>query len=170
MRIGLLSDSHGRPEPTQRAVRLLVDEGVDLLLHLGDIETAEVLETLVGGVDHAGRLVPPVRVVFGNTDRSPSPLRRHADRLGIAVDHPAGRLSLAGKRLVFLHGHEGSHFEATVEEGADYLCHGHTHCPRDDRLGSTRVINPGALHRAPSYTVATLDVAADRVGWIDVPK
>ena len=53
-------------------------------------------------------------------------------------------------------------------EGVAYLCHGHTHATRDERLGPTRVINPGALFRARRHTVAVLDLARDEVSFLAV--
>jgi predicted phosphodiesterase len=58
--------------------------------------------------------------------------------------------------------------ERAIAEGARYLCHGHTHRQADDRQGSTRVLNPGALFRAKTYSVGLLDTEADRFDLIDV--
>ena len=51
-----------------------------------------------------------------------------------------------------------------------YLCHGHTHTALDARRGKTRVINPGALHRAAEYTVALLDTDTDTLTFYPVPR
>jgi predicted phosphodiesterase len=45
----------------------------------------------------------------------------------------------------------------------DYLLQGHTHVRLDECVGRTRIINPGALHRAAVKTVVTLDTRADRL-------
>ena len=45
----------------------------------------------------------------------------------------------------------------------DYLLLGHSHARRDERIGATRYINAGALHRARPWTVALLDLAKDEV-------
>jgi putative phosphoesterase len=167
-RIGLLADSHGRVEITRRAGLLLLEEGAQLLLHLGDLGSAEVLAALAG-LGEAGRAAPPVRVVFGNIDQDPIGLRRKALALGISVDDPVGELVAAGKRLVFLHGHRRDHLRAALLLSPDYLCHGHTHRPRDERLGATRFINPGALFRARSHTVGLLDLKQDWLKLLEVP-
>ena len=58
---GLLSDSHGCLNTTQRAVTVLLDAGAQVLLHLGDVGSLEVIDALVvQGVE--------TRLVFGNTD------------------------------------------------------------------------------------------------------
>ncbi|RLS46748.1 MAG: metallophosphoesterase, partial [Planctomycetota bacterium] len=54
------------------------------------------------------------------------------------------------------------------KEGVDYLLHGHTHVCRDERHGATRIINPGALHRASEFTVALLDTDSDELQFLVV--
>jgi putative phosphoesterase len=161
MLIGILSDSHGRAEITGRAVRGLRERGAEMLLHLGDVGTEAVIDELVG---HDARLV------LGNCDFPPAPLRRYATYLGIAVDDPMGRLEVGGRRIAFTHGHLDHLMEQALAEGVDYLLHGHTHEARDERIGRTRVINPGALHRAARYTAAILDPAAGRVELLTFSK
>lgn len=166
-KIGLISDSHGRTQTTLRAVDLLLDSGVDVLLHLGDVGSVEVVDALaVEGVSDR-----PVesRLVFGNTDWDIPAMSSYAQSLGIAVDHPAGRLEVDGKRLAFCHGHIEADLQAALDDGVDYLFHGHTHRCSDDRRGGTRVINPGALFRASRYTVAVLDTQSDEVTVHEVP-
>ncbi len=162
-RIGLLSDSHGRAATTSQAVRLLLEQQVDLLLHLGDIGSLEVIDAMIEQVDDQGRLTPPVRLVFGNVDWDADSLARYAVSLGVDVDHPMGWLELDGRTLVYQHGHEQAGMDQALARGVDFLCHGHTHRPRNEKVGPTRLINPGALFRAADYTVAVLDTHADQV-------
>jgi putative phosphoesterase len=169
-RIGLLSDSHGRAATTQRATRLLIEHGAEVLLHLGDIGTLEVLDAMIEKLDAAGKPDPPVHIVFGNCDWDCDALSAYAVNLGISVDDPVGRLKADGRVVVFQHGHQEAAMEQTLAGGADYLCHGHTHEARDDQLGATRVINPGALFRASQYSVALLDTATGEVQFITVPR
>lgn len=131
------------------------------------------------------------RIVFGNTDIEVGALTRYATSLGIVVDHPVGRVSLPGGgeeqvggdagadsgnvanglrggELVFCHGHESAPMRDAVRRGARYLCHGHTHEASDTRQGATRIINPGALHRARQYNVAVLCTESDTVTFYSV--
>jgi putative phosphoesterase len=165
----LLSDSHGRDQITARAVKLLVEAGAEVLLHLGDLGSTGVVEALVEGLDPEGRPRPAVHIVFGNTDWETGDLRRSAEHLGIAVDDPVGRLVVAARTIVFQHGHHQREMDEALAEEVDYLCHGHTHVARDERIGRTRVINPGALHRARQHTVALLEVPRDRLRFLTVP-
>lgn len=170
MKIGLLSDSHGRATTTQRAVQLLIAEGSDVLLHLGDVGTVEVIDALVEQVERNGKLTPAVHVVFGNVDWDAGSLARYADSLGITVDDPVGRLSAGEKTVCYQHGHVDAAMEQALAEGVDYLFHGHTHRTRDETVGETHIVNPGALFRAAEYTVAVVDTDSGDVAFHRVPE
>src|SRR5690554_1349846 len=161
MQIGLLADSHGHADTTAAAVKALRDRGAETLIHLGDVGTTRVLETLTA---------LPAHVVFGNCDLAVDQLTRDAQRLGITVDHPVGTLTIDGKVIVFTHGHLEEPMKQAIEDAAAYLLHGHTHVARDDRFGATRIINPGALHRAARYTAALLNPARDSLELLEIPR
>ena len=57
-----------------------------------------------------------------------------------------------------------------IADGADYLLHGHTHETRDERVGRTRVVNPGALSRAARYTCALLDPRSDALRFLEIAR
>ena len=81
-----------------------------------------------------------------------------------------GLVEVDGKRIAFTHGHLARVMQDAINDGVDYLFYGHTHAVSDERCGRTRLINPGALFRAPRYTAALLDPAADHLRIIEVPK
>ncbi len=159
MLLGLLSDSHGRAAVTANAVTLLLEHGAELLLHLGDIGTDEVIDELARA---------DARIVFGNCDWNAVSLAMHAEQVGVPVDHPMGLLKIDGRRVAYTHGHLEPLMRQALGDGVEYLLHGHTHEPRDERVGATRIINPGALHRAARYTCALLDTSRDAVSWLQV--
>lgn len=159
MLVGLLSDSHGRAARTREALRLLSERGAAMFLHMGDVETEEVLDQLAG-LD--------ARIVFGNNDDERT-LGPYAASLGLTVMHPMGRLTVDGRTIAFTHGHIGRCVVEGSEGGFDYFIHGHTHRMRDERRGATRLVNPGALHRASPFSVALLDPAADSLEFVVVP-
>ncbi len=161
MRIGILSDSHGQAERTAHAVRSLHEAGAELLLHLGDFETEAVMDELVGH---------PARIVMGNCDWDVPAMSRYARSVGLTVDHPMGVIDVDGRRIAFTHGHLAAPMKEALDEGVDYLLHGHSHQLRDERIGHTRVINPGALFRASRYTAAVLDPATDSLRILELPR
>lgn len=153
MLVGILSDSHGDHKIVARAMSLFDAAGVAHVIHCGDVGGVSVFDELVGR---------PLTFVWGNTDYPPPSLYAYAESVGIALPSAEPtRIDLDGKRFAVFHGHESGFHVAVDTLDVDYILHGHTHCQRDDRCGSTRVINPGALHRARRKTVATLDTNRD---------
>lgn len=153
MLIGILSDSHGHPAPVQRAMALFDGLGVEHIIHCGDIGGLEVLDELVGR---------RCTMVWGNTDVPGGGILGFLQAAGLAAPRIGPvQVTLDGKRIAVFHGHERGFEAACVTMEVDYIFHGHTHEKRDDRIGKTRIINPGALHRARLRTVATLDTATD---------
>lgn len=156
--LGILSDSHGQADRTRRAIEALQAAGATRFVHCGDVETEQVLDQLAGLDAH---------VVFGNCDPARS-LGRYADRLGLQVHHPMGRWQVDGRSIAFTHGDDPDLLQAAIDERADFLLHGHTHVRADTQVGATRVINPGALHRARPFTVALLVPATGELRSITV--
>jgi len=165
--LGLLSDTHGRAEIAREAVALLIDHGADLLIHLGDVGTAEVIDALAVTYPRMETQIES-HLVFGNCDWEAAALTQYAQTLGVIAHLPAGEMQIDGKRIVFTHGHVNAVMEHAVDSGADYLLHGHTHLQSDHIQGTTRVINPGALFRASRHTVALLTPESGQLQVLEV--
>lgn len=165
--LGLLSDTHGHSEIANQAVRLLVQRGADILIHLGDVGTAQVIDALAVCRPGSDEQIE-AHLVFGNCDWEVKALTRYAKDLGVIAHDPAGELTIDGKRVVFTHGHRPAVMEQAIQGQADYLLHGHTHRRSDETVAKTRVINPGALFRASKHTVALLTPATDALEVIEV--
>ena len=74
---------------------------------------------------------------------------------------------LAGKRILVIHGDDGYGLRMAIKSGEyDYVFTGHTHRVRDEKVGNTRVINPGALGGAfyEPRSIAYLDLETDQLG------
>jgi len=151
--IGILSDTHDRADTAAAAIRILRDHGAEFFIHCGDVGSERVLDHLAG---------LPSAFVFGNTDFDRVKLANYAQRIDVACYGNFADLDLGGKKIAVLHGDDPKlkHRLLTAQQH-DYLMQGHTHLRADTRVGRTRVINPGALHRAAEKTVATLDTASD---------
>ena len=169
-RLGVIADTHcpefmaELPHSVGRTF-----EGVDLILHAGDVSERSTLETL--------RRIAPVEAVRGDHD-------------GALPDLPATReLTVDGKRVVLVHGQRARWIEEpntllwTLSLGyfvpnrglpselkrrfphADVIVYGHTHRPRADVIDGTLVFNPGAVHQwNPSTTARRL---GQRTGWFE---
>ncbi len=160
MIIGLLSDSHGYCEPVRRALRQFDQMGAEHLIHCGDVGGMDVFDLL------AGR---SCTFVWGNCDDPDPALERYVCGLGLPLPQETPVIvTLAGRTLAVFHGHERAFSAALRRPRSDYILHGHTHLRRDERIGSVRVINPGALHRARPLSAATLDLATGAVTFHDI--
>jgi putative phosphoesterase len=164
MRIGIVSDTHGDVDRLREAMEIFRLHAVGAVVHCGDVGS-EACIALLGSSDAEAWLVA------GNTDRNIPALAAAAAREGVhfagdVVEVPLGD----GRCLVATHGNDGALLgELIREQKVAYVCHGHTHKRRDDRIGDVRVINPGALFHAKVHTVAVLDTDADTVEHIIVP-
>jgi putative phosphoesterase len=111
MRLGVISDTHGllRPEVFDAF------EGVDHILHAGDVGKAEILTEL--------RALAPVTAVYGNTDGME--LRRMLPQVAM--------LELDGFDIVVTHGDQlGSPAPDALHRAfpdAQIIVYGHTHRP-----------------------------------------
>lgn len=146
MRIGLISDTHGR----LRSEVFDHFRDVQRILHAGDVGPPDLLVEL--------EAVAPVTAVFGNTDGFP---------LRSQVPEQA-ELEMDGQTVVLVHGHQlGSPRPDSLREahpGADVIIYGHTHRPLVEDREGVMVVNPGAAGAArfgirPS--VAILELSND---------
>jgi putative phosphoesterase len=166
MRIGLVSDSHGKVDRLGRAMECLAAVGVDAIVHCGDIGSVKCMQALAAaGV--------PAYAVAGNMDRHLDDLAVEAATLGIRFSPRTVEVPLGdGQYLVATHGHREDVLRELIGGGQfPYVCHGHTHRRRDEHVGDVRVLNPGALRHprcgnAPA--VMLLDTDRDELTVIAV--
>ena len=156
MKIGLISDTHGVLRP--RVFDIF--DGVDLILHAGDVGRMDIIVEL--------ETIAPVHAVLGNTDSAALRPRVRDEVI----------LELEGHRVTVVHGHElGSPNAARLRAAypdADVIVYGHTHRQRVDERDGCTIVNPGAAGAArfdlkPSVAILTLERgAAPRVEHIPI--
>lgn len=160
MLVGILSDSHGRSAMVAKAMALFDELGVSHVIHCGDVGDENVVDEFVGR---------PMTFVWGNTDLPTPGILAYVESVGLPVPEEVPvTVELGGKRFAVFHGHEPGFTAALDALDVDYILHGHSHVRRDERIGSRRIINPGALHRAAVKTVATLDTKTDALTFHEV--
>jgi len=162
MRLGILSDTHDRLTRTLHAVELLREAGAEALVHCGDLTGPAVV---------AACAVLPCTFVLGNNDSDNVPaLQKAMAEVAAVFLGWGGEVTLAGKRVGVVHGHMHTDVRRLLAARPDYLLSGHSHFAADQRVGPTRRINPGALHRAEQFTVALLDLETDALQFLTVPR
>ncbi|HEX5269020.1 MAG TPA: YfcE family phosphodiesterase, partial [Gemmataceae bacterium] len=149
MQIAVLSDTHSRYATVEKALALLQDRKINVLLHCGDIEDSETVWLFQGFTAH---------FVFGNCDTERHGIRQAVHGIGETLHDGYGFVELEGVKIAFTHGDDHRLLRDLEASGAfDFLFYGHTHKAEEHRTGPTRVINPGALHRANPKTFVVLD-------------
>ncbi|MEM1011654.1 MAG: YfcE family phosphodiesterase [Planctomycetota bacterium] len=159
MRLGVLSDTHGKADACRAAVELLQKAKVDAFLHCGDIgDYARPAEPVFDALAGTG-----CHFVWGNNDDVSPAAARYASDLGLVLHEPYEPFTLGETTIVLAHGDAFSATRRLLREaestghGPDLLLTGHSHAPHDERIGPVRWINPGALFRTRTKTVATID-------------
>ena len=154
MRVVVLSDTHaprrwrGCPPTVANYLR-----DADLILHAGDVCTADVLDELSA--------YAPVRAVLGNNDGpdvaawgATVEAQFELDGLRVAMIHDSG--SAAG-RTARMH----RRFPET-----ELVVFGHSHIPLDETGDGVRVFNPGSptdRRRQPQGTIGILEIVDGRL-------
>ena len=151
MLIGIVSDTHGQLDLSLKAVRMLESFSVELVLHCGDIGSPEIPALF-------GRW--PTHFVFGNVDYDLHDLRAAIKQAKLSCHERFGHLELTGRKIALLHSDDAKLFQSTIRSGRyDLVCYGHTHVAKQERVGKTLVLNPGALYRANPHSIAIVDLA-----------
>ena len=150
MQIAILSDTHGRHQTVEKALAILQERKITHVIHCGDIDDADTIWLFHGFTAH---------FVFGNCDSERVAIQQAVHGIGEVLHRPFGQLEIEGKKIAFLHGDDEKLLDELERSGKfDFLFHGHTHRAAERRTGPTRIINPGALHRANPKTFLILDL------------
>jgi len=149
MELALIADTHlprGSRRLPGRCLELI--RTADLLVHAGDISTAETLAELRA-------IGPPVCAIHGNVDSAelrrelPEELLLELEGVRLAVVHDAGPAAGRAERLRLRF------------PDADAVLFGHTHLPQHERLGDFQIFNPGSpteRRRAPHRCMGTATI------------
>jgi putative phosphoesterase len=155
--VGVLSDTHGRLYPRVRQVL----EGVDHIIHAGDVGSPRVLAELA--------IIAPVTAVRGNCDHEawaqtlPSRAEVELGGARILVGHIAGKLRETAD-TTGLTGQTGR------DRGLAVVITGHSHIARIEKRDGVLYLNPGSAgprRLGQPRTVARLEIhtsRADEVG------
>ncbi|WP_371811245.1 metallophosphoesterase family protein [Aeromicrobium sp. CFBP 8757] len=154
LRVAVVSDTHAprfwKALPPAVAEHL---EGVDVILHAGDVCVPSVLDELAA--------VAPVHVVAGNNDGpdvvawgAPETLEIELDGLRVAMIHDSGSKDGRARRM------------RRRFPDADLVVFGHSHIPWDTQDDGQRLFNPGSptdKRRQPRGTMGLLVIDDGRL-------
>ena len=143
MQIGVISDTHG----LVRGEAVAALHGSDLILHVGDAGSSDVLETLAE--------LAPVLAVRDNVD--------HDDWVDKLPETRA--IASAGRQLHLRHDIAGLDI-APAAEGCDAVIFGHSHKPLIENRSGVLYLNPGSAGpRRSGYRFASSELIWAKLGW-----
>jgi len=159
MLVGLMADTHDRLPLLDKAVKRLIEEKVELVLHAGDYVAPFV-------ASHFKPLKAEFIGVFGNNDGDKELLKRKFTEIGVKLRGRFAEVKIDGLKIALLHGEEEELLNSLIGAGGyDVVVHGHTHEAKTYRKGKTLVVNPGEtcgyLTEKPTIAILnskTLDV------------
>ena len=147
MKLGIVSDTHGLVRPALMGAL----NGVDEILHAGDVGDEEVLAIL--------ETLAPVRAVRGNVDGPDLP--------------ETLEFELTGFRFAIAHGHlfeaKNRHRNlARAFPNANFILYGHTHVPVLEVVAGITIINPGSAGSKRfklAVTCGILELTGESHSW-----
>ncbi len=138
MKFAIISDSHDNWPNVEKAILYIKKQNITTLVHCGDISSGKVLQELVqlfGGTVHA---------ITGNVSAPLEELREAVNGLEVTLYDETGILEIDGLKIAF--NHYPDEAKELAESGQyDLVFYGHTHKPWDERIGNTRMLNPGTV-------------------------
>ncbi|HBO69948.1 MAG TPA: metallophosphoesterase [Deltaproteobacteria bacterium] len=160
MKAGILSDSHDHREGVEAALRRFLEERIDVVLHLGDVCSPDLLKGFrASGIPLVG--------VFGNNDDD---LRGLQEASGNGFHRGPHMPVLGGRRILMAHTFD--ELQEEIGEGGkfDLILFGHTHRPLTMRVGRALVLNPGEACGFVSgrATCAVVDLSSMEAGILDL--
>jgi putative phosphoesterase len=163
MHIAVLSDTHNNRTAIRQALEFARGRGAQEILHCGDLTSASMIDLFQGWA---------VNYVEGNMDRDAAGIRVAVERLGMgSACGTELHLERDGLRIALLHGNRAERLTTAIQSGEfDFIFYGHTHIRRDERIGRTRVVNPGALGSAAvaNYSFCVLDTVSKEIEFVEV--
>lgn len=165
MLIGAISDTHDNLPLIEKAVQILNEQKVGLVLHAGDYVAGFVIPKLA-------KLTCPLIGVFGNNDGDHELLKkRFSETTNCTIHDRFTQVTIESYRIALLHGHETELLNAIIDSGYfNAVIHGHSHNKGIEQKGKTLSINPGELcgYLTGKPTLAILDTVKQQARIIEL--
>lgn len=151
MKIAIISDSHDNLENIHKALDWMNENGIDEIIHCGDVCAPSTLKEI------ANNFKGKIHLVFGNVDGDYFSMTQIASKdLGnVIIYGQKGELEISDKKIAFVHIPWIA--KALAKSGDyDYVFYGHNHKPWEEKNGNCKLLNPGTL--AGMFNKATFAV------------
>jgi len=163
--IGAISDSHDNLPVVEKAVQILNEKNVGLVLHAGDYVAGFVIPKFK-------QLNCQLIGVFGNNDGDHELLKKRFSEIPNCTIHDRfASVQVDGYRIALLHGEETELLNALADSGYfDAIVHGHSHLKGIQTRGKTLMINPGEVcgYLTGRCTLALLDTVKNEAKILEL--
>jgi len=155
MKIGIISDTHDNVGNILKAVKVFQAKGVEFVVHCGDV-VSPASAKFFNGVK--------IKLVKGNCDGDTEHIGEKLESIAGEYLGESAELSIDGKQIAAYHGQDKAKLDKIIKSGQyRYVLTGHSHKLRDEVVGKTRVLNPGAHYYGSEGTIMILDLKEDKV-------
>ncbi|MBS7644655.1 metallophosphoesterase [Candidatus Bathyarchaeota archaeon] len=164
MNVAVISDTHDRLPFIMKAVEMLNEMDLELVIHCGDYSAPFAIDPYKDLKHH-------MIGVYGNNDAEKSLIASKMKSCGKEVRGEFAKLDLDGAVTAVLHGHDSELLEALIDSGGfDVILYGHTHEVKVERRLKSLIVNPGELcgYLTGKPTMAILDPKTRRIEILDV--
>jgi putative phosphoesterase len=161
MKIAILSDTHNHRANLGKAIEIIQTQQIETIFHCGDLILPDLF-TLFNGY----RLI----FTFGNNDTQLQAI--WGELMNAETGNTCAYVyhgEIEGVPIAATHGHIPGKVDELAESGQyRYVFHGHSHRRKDQTVGSTRIINPGALGglKPQERSFCILDLETDQAEFV----
>jgi putative phosphoesterase len=167
MKIGIISDTHDNIPVCKKLIRHFLEEKIEVLIHCGDIISPFMKRVFIPLYDHGIKMYG----VMGNNDGEKAGLMKILGTI-MELTPDFYELEFASKQFLVVH-HLPENLIQSIAESQkfDYILKGHLHEKRNEKIGKTRVINPGEAcgYLTGIASIVILDTDKDSVRFFDLP-
>ncbi len=171
MLIGVISDSHDNLPMLDKALEKLINNKVELVIHLGDIISPFTIRRMhekLGNVK--------VVAVLGNNDGDVYLLKKLFTQYNWELYSGPSLVEVDGRSFIIMHGFNGiEHTEKIARQllgypGISGVLYGHTHKRVYERINDKILLNPGEVcgYLTGKPSIALLDTSDLSVELIDL--
>lgn len=151
MKIAIISDTHDNLANLKKAISWIKKERINVLIHCGDIFKPETLEE--GLKEYQGKIY----IIFSKADAdfSKIPENSFKNLPKSKAWEELGQIKLGKKKIAFCHFPEIGRDLANSQK-YDLVFYGHTHKPWEEKIGKTKLVNPGniaGLFYRPTFAI-----------------
>ena len=166
MKIGLISDTHDNIPICNKLIPYFLEEKIEVLIHCGDIISPFMKRVFIPLHDAGVKMYG----VFGNNDGERDGL---ANTVGKIMDLSPDffEVELDNKKFLIIHHLPESLIQSiAASQRFDYIVKGHLHKKRDEKVGKTRIINPGEAcgYLSGNASIAILDTIQNSLQYYDL--